>query len=305
VSELVTRARKAAAWSVTDVLLRQIVQLASSIVLARLLVPEDFGVLALVSLVVFLAGTLAEGGLAQALIQKRDVRPEDVSSVFWFSLVVSSVLAVGLTAGSDLIAAASGNPGTAPLIAFMSLALVFNGAHNVHRAMLTKALKFRILSIASVGAAVVSGLIAVLLALAGYGAWSLAWQAVIAAAVTCAALMWSYALPRPLVFEWAGLKDLLRFGSWLVLGGFLNALRGGFATLLLARLFSLRDLGLYSRAEGTMNIPNGLLSSSSERVIRPVLTRCGAPPRMTPAARRWRPAGRATLSAFSGAVGPC
>jgi O-antigen/teichoic acid export membrane protein len=85
VSELVTRARKAAAWSVTDVLLRQIVQLASSIVLARLLVPEDFGVLALVSLVVFLAGTLAEGGLAQALIQKRDVRPEDVSSVFWFS----------------------------------------------------------------------------------------------------------------------------------------------------------------------------------------------------------------------------
>jgi O-antigen/teichoic acid export membrane protein len=89
----VTRARRAAALSFTEVLLRQLVQLGSSVVLARLLVPEDFGVLALVSLVVFLAGTLAEGGLVQALIQKRDVRPEDVTSVFWFTLAGSVVLA--------------------------------------------------------------------------------------------------------------------------------------------------------------------------------------------------------------------
>ena len=286
-SDLVARARRAAAWSLTEVFLRQGVQFGTSIVLARLLAPEDFGTLAVAALFVFLAGPLVDGGLTQALMRKSSVRPEEVSSVFWFNLGVSVLLAGGLALGAGAIAAYWGNPATAPLITFMSLSLVCEGAQNAPRAMLTRALRFRALGVATLTAAAVSGGTAIVMARAGYGAWSLAWQSVLNAFVSGVITASIYGLPRPLVFRLAELTPLLRFGSWLVLGSLLGAIKGGFTTFLLGRYFSLRDVGLYSRADGTMNIPSGLLSTSAARVILPVLAESADDPdRLARGARR-------------------
>lgn len=274
--EIALRARRAAGWSFAEVFLRQLVQLVISIWMARILAPEDFGALALISLFLSIAGIFVDGGLSQALIQKSAISQYEIASVFWFNVITSLLLVAAVTFSASFIAKYFKSEIIAPLISFMALNILLVGVQSVHRAMLTKALNFKALGVASLVSSVFSGGISIYLAISGFGVWSLAWQAVISAALSGLILVFYYRIPRVFIFNFSVLISLLRFGSWILLGSILNAMRGGFITLLLGKFFSLRDLGLYSRAEGTKNIPIGLLSASLERVILPVLAKVGS-----------------------------
>lgn len=259
-------------WSGADILLRQGVQFVVSIALARLLAPEQFGLVAMLAVFISLSGILIDSGFSYSLVQRQDVTGADVSSVFWFNLLMALSAVAGLWIAGSRIAGYFAEPVLAPLAKLLSLGLLVNTLGSVPRAMLTKRLDFRPLLIAGAAASVISGVVGVALASAGFGVWSLAWQATSSSLVTTTVLWWYYPLTNLFTFRLSNLRRLSSFGGYMLISSLLNAGHSGLVNVLIAKLFSTRELGYYLRGLGTQSLPTTFLSSVFERLALPMFS---------------------------------
>lgn len=272
------KALSATAWSAADIFLRQGVQFALSIVLARLLTPIEFGTIALLYLFVGIAGAFAEGGLTSALIQRQDTTIEDESTVFWLNMGVGLLMALLFWLSGPAIAALYGIPVLAPLAGIMALAVLAGAAGAVQRAQLTKALDFRPLMAAGAISVLFSGAAAMSLAWAGYGVWALAAQALVSAAVTTLVL-WLASRWRPkLVFSLASARRLFGFGGYMLASTLLETTYSRLYTVLIGKLYGVRELGYYSRADTTAQFPAAILNGIVARVAFPLFARVADDP---------------------------
>ncbi len=265
------RALTATLWTVVDAVLRQALQLAVTVALARLLTPAQFGVVALLALFSGIAVVLIDGGFTTALIQAETISEADRSTVFYMQVGVALALAVGLLACSPLIADLFSEPLVTSLAWLSAATLVINGISSVPTALLIRALDFRTQMIAGVAGTVVSGALAVALAANGAGAWALAGQSLCAAAVTCVVI---YALTtwRPsLAFRRAALSRLHRYGRYMLAVGALN-LAAGIPNAVVGKLYGAATLGQYGRAFSTQYMVNALVQSTFGRVVFPVFS---------------------------------
>jgi teichuronic acid exporter len=269
---LSARAYSATAWSAAEVLLRQGVQFGVVVVLARLITPEEFGTIALLSIFVGIAGTFVEGGLSAALIQLHGVTRSDESTVFWFNILVAAVIGVCLAASGTAIASLFGKPVLTSLTVVLAANIPVTALGAVHRTLFIKHLQFRPLVLATLGATVVSGAVAIVMAASGSGVWALAAQAV-AAGLTETALLWLLSPWRPLfVFSLASAKSLFRFGSFILASGLLDIAYSRLYSVLIGKFYGTYELGQYTRAESTVALPTGLFMSIVGRVAFPAFS---------------------------------
>jgi teichuronic acid exporter len=246
------------------------VQLALAIVLARLLTPAEFGVMAVASVILAVSNTLVGGGFGVALVQKRDLTPADTSSVFYLGLGISFLMAAALTAVAPWIAAFFGMPVLEPVARVLSLTFIISSLGGVHTSLLAKHLKFGALARISLSASVVSSLVAVVLAWQGFGIWSLVGQTLVATTVT-AVVVWFVSDWRPSpVFSFSALRPLFRFGAFIVAADLLETVFGRIYTLLIGKFYTASDLGFYSRAESTLALPNNFTSGIINQVAMPL-----------------------------------
>lgn len=266
------KARLAFLWGGADILFRQGVTVVVTIVLARLLAPEVFGTVALLYLLAALAVVVVDGGFSAALIQSEQISHEDESTVFWFGLFVAALLAVIFCMAAPLIADFFAQPVLQPLVLLLSFNLVLSALGAVHTVLLSRALEFKVQMKVGVVASVLSGVIAVAMAWAGYGVWALAAQAIVATMVTTVLLWLSYAWRPALVFSPASLRRLFAFGGYLFLSNVLDVLYSRLGSLLVGKLNGVKELGHYTRAEGARDIPMGMLASIMASVAFPVFS---------------------------------
>lgn len=272
------KALSATAWSAADILLRQGVQFAISVVLARLLTPVEFGTIALLYLFVGIAGALAEGGLTTALIQRQDTTIEDESTVFWLNMGVGSLMALLFWLSGPAIAALYDVRVLEPLSGVMAITVVVTAAGGVQRALFTKGLDFRPLMFAGAVAVVSSGAVAIWLAFTGYGVWALAAQALVSAAMTTLVL-WLASRWRPrLVFSLASARRLFGFGGYMLASTLLEITYSRLYTVLIGKLHGVRELGYYSRADTTAMFPAAILNGIVARVAFPLFSRMADDP---------------------------
>jgi teichuronic acid exporter len=269
-AEFKQRSVSAVAWSAGEAFSRQGVQLIIQIVLARLLAPELFGVIAMLSLFIGLAGCFCEGGFSSALIQKQELSAEDTSSVFYFNVLMGIGAALLFWVAASWIAAFYHTPVLRPLTRLMGLNVLIGTLGAVHQALLVKDLDFRCLMRISLVSATISGTIAITLAWRGWGVWSLAIQTLISTGVSTALLWWWRPWRPALAFRLKALRSLFRFGSYLFLSGVLDLAYTRAYSLIIGRFYSAGDLGLYSRADATQQMPASLLSSVVTRVSFPM-----------------------------------
>jgi len=266
------RALSATLWSGGDALLRQALALAISIVLARLVSPEEFGTIALLSLFTGVASTFVNSGFSSALIQRQDVDLTDEATVFWFNLVMGIIVGVSLWAAAPAIARFFEKPILVPLTAVMALNIFLSALGSIHGTLLSKRLDFRTFMKVGAAATIVSGVVAVVMAWRGFGVWALAIQALVATSTTTA-LLWCFSRWRPvLVFSPASARRLFGFGGFLLISGLLEVAYSRVYTLLIGRLYGVRELGFYNRAEGTKQIPAELLAEILGRVAFPIFS---------------------------------
>jgi teichuronic acid exporter len=266
------KAVSASLWSGMDSVFKLGIQFCITIVLARLLTPEDYGTVGLLAVFIGLAGIFIESGFSAALIQRKDITDTDTSSVFYFNILIACIMASCLYLAAKPIARFYGISVLVPFTRLMVLNLVIGSFGTIQRTLLTRELNFRKLFMISVTAVIVSGLFAIILAWKGYGIWSLGVQSVSLTAVSTL-LLWIIGSWRPkLLFSLLSIRNLFRFGGFLLFAGLLDMLYSRLNTLVIGKFYSPRDLGYYSRADGTQQIPAGLLANIISKVAFPIFS---------------------------------
>lgn len=266
------RALAATIWSGADIALRQGLQFATVMVLARLLVPSDFGVIAMLALFIGVAYVLMDGGFSAALIQRRDVDHADESTVFWFNLGIGASLAIALFLAAPSIAYFYDTPSLVPLARAMSFACLLAGSGAIHSTLLSRKLDFRTQAQAGAIAAFLSGGVAIILALRGYGVWALVAQALVMAGAM-SAMLWLLHPWRPAwIFSRASLRKLLGFGGYHLGSSFLEMAYSRLYTVFVGRMFGAHELGYYANADNSRMIPGNFLASVVSRVALPMFS---------------------------------
>jgi PST family polysaccharide transporter len=250
----------------------QFAQLASGIVLARLLTPSEFGVIGMLFVFTGFAQILSDSGLNAALIYHQEVTEAHRSTAFWVQCAIGASLTVIFVLGAPLLARFYHLSTLAPLTRLIAVVFLAQALGQVQYSLLTKEFQFRKLAATSIGATVLSGSLAVLLAWLGYGVWALAWQMLAAAVLTCCGY-WLFSSWRPrLLFDRRAARELGNYAVYLLGYGSLNYWMRNGDNLAIARLLGAYDLGIYARAYTLMLLPLNNISAVIGQVMFPALS---------------------------------
>lgn len=269
---LESRTVRGIGWSATARVVQLLMSILISAILARLLTPSDFGLIAMVLVFSNFVAIFAGIGLTAAIVQKPEISDETLSSSFWVNVGLGALVTVALAASAPLIAAFYSEPRLTPLVVFISATFFITSFSNVSFALLTKRMNFKAIAIISVCATGASGIIGVFLAFSGYGVWSLAWYTVLASVFT-AVLTLIYARWVPhFLLGLQHVKGLLGFGANLTGFGFVNYFAQNMDNLLVGRFLGSAALGFYNLAFNLLVLPVTSISNVVGNVMFPALS---------------------------------
>ncbi len=259
-------------WNLLDRGGQQVLQMAMVIVVANILCPDDYALVAMLAIFTAVGNLVVESGFGAALIQRHDADDRHYSSVFWFNLVMSSALYLLLLGCSPWIAAYFGEPQLVALSAVVFLSLPLNATMLIQTTLLNKQIRFRHLAKVNLAAMLVSSLAAIVMALCGCGVWTLAWQPVILAGVK-SGLLWTTNRWRPqCYFSMAIIRDLFGFASSLLLSGLLNVVFINVYSLVIPRLYPKRELGLFTQGNKICDPIVSLVYGSIQNATYPIFS---------------------------------
>lgn len=241
------------------------------IIMARILTPDDYGLVGMITIFMAISQSLIDSGFSQALIRKQDRTEIDNSTVFYFNIVVSIVLYLILFFCAPLIARFYDEPQLTPITRAIGLGLIFNSLAIVQRALLTLNLNFKTQAKATLIGAVVSGIVGILLAYKGFGVWAIViCQLANTGLVTI--LLWIFSHWKPiLAYSWKSFRELFSFGSKLLASGLIDTIYRNLYLILIGKVFKASDLGYYTRAQQFADFPSSNLTGIFQRVTYPVL----------------------------------
>ena len=269
---LKSKSMKGMAWTGFSRLGTQFSQFVIGIILARLLMPEDYGVIAMLTFFIAIAETFLDSGFASALIQKKDRTEIDFSTVFYFNLAISLALYTFFYISSPFIADFYGMPILNKVTRVVALSLVINGLAIVQTAKLTIELNFKAQAIASITATFISGLLAIYLAYMGWGVWALAFQGVSSSLIRTL-LLWILSRWRPLwAFSYDSFQRLFSFGSKLLCSGMINTVYENLYTLVIGKVFTASEVGFFNRGDHFAQLPTKTVQQMVVQVNYPILS---------------------------------
>lgn len=244
-----------------------------SIILARLLRPEDFGVIAIMLVFISLCGVFVDSGFSSALIQKKEVTEDDCCSVFFLNIVLAILLYAVLFAAAPLIANFYENSEIIFNLRILSLVLIIRSFSLVQNALLIKRMLFWLNFRISWSGLLLSGTLGCTMAYAGCGIWALIAQQLSNAAVV-AIMQWRLVQWRPrLHFEWSRIRSLFQFGWKLLASGFLDTLYNDVYSIIIGKLFSLTTLSYYNRGRSIPQMGMGVVNSTIGTVLYPAFSK--------------------------------
>lgn len=270
-SELKEKTVKGVMWSSIDRFSTQGIQFVFSILIARLLLPEDYGVVAMLNIFLAVSQTFIDSGFGAALIRKSDRTEIDFSTVFYFNIAVGVLFYVLLWIASPFIAAFYGIPLLEDITKVVALNLVFNSLSGVQNAKLSIAIDFKTRAKISLTGALLTGAVGLWMAYSGFGVWALVAQSVFGSLLNTVLLYWLVRWRPQWAFSWKSFREMFSFGSKLLASGLLDTAYRNVYTLVIGKFFSSSTLGLYSRADGLAQYPSSNITSVLQSVTFPVL----------------------------------
>lgn len=262
---------KGFAWALLERFSTQGVAFLVSLVLARLLTPSDYGTIALLTIFITVSQVLADSGFGQALIQKKEATETDFNSVFWLSLVLSSVMYGGLFFAAPWIADFYDDTRLVAVLRVLSLTLIFHAVNSVQNAELNRKLRFDLSFRISLIGVFVTGCVGVSLALCEYGVWALVWST-LAGGVAGVVTRWFFIAWRPrLIFSWHSVQSLFRFGWKMTVSALLDTGYNNLYGLLIGKLYSKADLAFVNKGRSVPQLAMDSINSTLGRVAFPAL----------------------------------
>jgi PST family polysaccharide transporter len=264
-------AARGVAWTGGGQILRQIIQIAGQLVLARMLAPQDFGLLGMAMFFIGIGQLIADFGVGSAIVQSQTRDSLTLSSCFWVNMALVAVLAAVMAVAAPLIGSFYQRPDLTPLVAVLSLNLVLSGLLVMPFALLTRDLRFAHTARAQVLGSLMGALSAVALAWSGAGVWALVAQPLVGSTATLLAAWWSHRWLPQLAFSWHAMAPLARFSFALLGTNLVGYGNRSIDSLLIGRFLGAGPLGVYAMAIQIMLYPLQQISSVIVRVLFPTL----------------------------------
>jgi len=247
------------------------IQFIVQIILARLLLPSDYGAVALIFVFIIIANVFVQSGLNTALIQKKDADDTDFSSVFYLSLSVAAVMYAILFFAAPGIAAFYNSAQLTVVLRVVSVTLFFGAVNSIQNAAISKNMQFKKLFFSSLGAVAVSGAVSILMAYAGFGIWVLVVQE-LTNKFMVTLILWFTAgwRPKP-VFSLERVKGLFSYGWKLLVSSLLDTFYINLQSLIIGKFYSPSTLGFYNRGDSFPQIIVMNINGSIQSVMLPVI----------------------------------
>ena len=259
-------------WSALENVTKMGVTFVVSIILARLLSPEEYGLIGILTIFISLFHAIIDSGFTNAIIRKQDATDTDYSTVFYTNLVLSIILAVAFFFSAKPIAAFFERPELVSLTQVMSSVVVINALAIVQRARTTKAIDFKTQTKITFISSVLSGAIGIGMAFMDYGVWALVGQQISNQLLTTIQF-WLYNRWMPkLIFSWPSFKEMWAFGSKLLASGLIDTAWKEVYQVVIGKFYSPATLGLYTRAKQFSDLCSTNLTRVVQRVSYPVLS---------------------------------
>lgn len=248
------------------------VQFIIQIILARLLVPEDYGIIALVVIFINISNVFVQSGLNTALIQKKNADETDFSSVFYLSLFVAVLLYIVLFIFAPAIARFYDNQLLIPVIRVLSFTLFFGAFNSIQNAIVSREMQFKKLFVGSTFAILVSGLIGIYMAYSSFGVWALVSQQIANQLLVVLILLYMVKWRPKLLFSITRVKVLFSFGWKLLVSSLLNTLYIDSRSLIIGKMYNPTMLGFYNKGKQFPDIITRNINVSIQSVLLPVMS---------------------------------
>jgi len=272
-SNLRQKAVKGVLWSALDSWGRQVISIGIFIVLARLLDPQTFGLVALATIFVNFLQIFIDQGLVQAIVQRQELETEHLDTAFWTNLGVSALATLLSIAGAELIADFFKEPEIAPIIRCLSLSFLISGFSSVQEAIFQRNLAFKPLAIRSLIAVIIGGIVGITMAFMGFGVWSLVGQQLTNSFAQVLVLWWVSDWHPGFKFSQKHFKELFGFGVNVMGINLCNFFTRRSDDFLIGYFLGSTALGYYSVAYRLLQILTQLLTSIIVKVSLPTFSR--------------------------------
>lgn len=260
----------ATVWSGVDLFFQKGLNFLTTMVLARLLTPVDYGIIEMLAIFLGLSTAFIDSGFALSLIQREEISDLDISSIFYFNIFMGFLFFGVFWVTSPWIASFYRMPTLVPLARFVGAGLFFGSFGSVPKALFTKKLNFKRICIINAIGSLFACSIALWMAFNGFGVWSLAVQMVVLAAVSSVLFIWFCPRKPRLIFSIVSLRSLSRFGIFVLGSVLVDVIYSRLSTLIIGRQYSAKDLGNYARADQTQQFPANLVLMIIGRVAFPI-----------------------------------
>lgn len=260
-------------WSAVERFSTQGVQFLFGILLARLLTPNDYGMIAMLTIFMAVSQTFIDSGFGNALIRKPDRNENDKATVFFFNIFMAAACYGVIFLAAPFIAKFYNMPQLAVILRVLAINLIIQAFGSIQRLNLTIDLNFKTLAKVSFSGAIVGGTAGLICAYNGFGVWSLVVQQM-TTMITRVSLFWILVHWRPkCFFNKTSFKNMFGFGSKLLASGLLNTLYDNVYDLIIGKVFAAATLGNYTRASHFANFPSSNVTGIFQRVTYPVLSK--------------------------------
>lgn len=257
-------------WSTIERFASQGVQFIFSFIIARILTPEDYGLVAMFSIFVAVSQCLVDSGFSNALIQKKDRNEVDFSTAFFFNIFCAILIYVILCISAPCIASFYNQPLLEDIIYVSGLVIVIQSLTIVQLVKISINLEFKKQAIASLISVMISGVVAFYMAKTGYGVWALVWQTLINSIINCVLLWIIFKWYPRYFFSYESFKKLFGFGYKLSIGGLIHQIYTNVYSLIIGKVYTKTELGLFNRANSLTQYPSTNIAYVLLRVFYPV-----------------------------------
>ncbi len=259
-------------WSLSDSLATQLTQFITGLILARILSPEEFGLVGMITVFIAISQSLSDGGFGDALIRKQNTTADDYSTAFYFNLIVSALVFGILYLTAPAVARFYSRPELVEIERVLGLTILINAFCIIQRTHITKQVDFRMLMKVNLTSSFISGVISIIMALTGFGVWSLVWRSIIRSVVQ-AIILWTTNKWRPIArFSRESFISLFSFGSKMLLSGLIDTIYNNVYLLIIGKFYSASQLGYYTRADQFSRLPSRNMMLTVQKVSFPVLS---------------------------------
>ena len=260
-------------WKFAERILAQLVGFALSIVLARILDPSAYGLIAIVNVFTAITSVFVTSGFSTSLIQSQRVDEMDFCSIFWAAMFVSSIIYAGMFFISPCIASFYKEPCLTPIIRVCSLILFIGAFNSIQGAYVSRHMQFRLFFFASLFGSLGSGAIGIVMAILGCGVWSLVAQSLANSLINTAVLFFFIPWKPRLLFSIESAKNLMGYGWKILASDLFGTIYNNLRTLILGKVYTTSDLAFYSRGQSFPDLLSTNISSTLSAVLFPALSK--------------------------------